>query len=184
MKEALRTIEHYAEAYSGMERLQKGKDAPFARGDQKTGVIAEFYGRVYAQSRYPACAVSYAKHSTKGYDLEIKAHGKVVRRIQVKAVSAYSCARKVSPIRSGWDDLYLLWLDKRFLPIRFTVITAASAKWASDTLTNGTMPGFQSDQIGSEELRGGEDKTVELQTLVGSETTPASTDMRCKRRRT
>ncbi|MCX6844266.1 MAG: hypothetical protein NTX53_18550 [candidate division WOR-3 bacterium] len=170
VKRVFDTIRKYADAYWEMEQLQPriwkrlhGADtiAPLPRGDQKTGVVAEFYSLLYAGHAYPRAAVSLAG-GKKHWDIEVRYSRSRVRKIQVKAVSAHSGTRRVSPIHKGWHELYLLWLDEELWPGYFRIIDASSIKSESWPLRNKTMPGQKATQVGSKDLRGGVDKLGEL----------------------
>jgi len=59
------------EAYAAFQKLQDENRDFLAVGDQKTGVIGEFFGRLYARSIYPSARAVYAADpSQTGWDLE------------------------------------------------------------------------------------------------------------------
>lgn len=118
-------IQQYAKVYQDFETLQKGEYAPLSKGDQKTGVIAEYYAKCYIESQLGIVA-NYAK-SGKSYDLEYGNSGKKTR-IQVKGVSAHSTSRTIAPLslldkdgEPSFDELYLIDMDKCFIPIAFYI---------------------------------------------------------------
>jgi hypothetical protein len=89
-------IKEYSIAYNKFEVLQiqeeQLKDRLLPKGDQKTGVIGEFYALQYLKKTNPNCDISLVKnHSQEAYDLKIDE-----RRISVKTVSEWSQERKIN----------------------------------------------------------------------------------------
>ena len=162
MKEIFGAIAQYARAYRRMECLQQGNDSVFPTGDQKTGVIAEFYGKLFAQNEYSSAKVSYTRHSTKGCDLIVKESGRRVRKIEVKAVSAYSGAGRISPVHSGWTHLYLFRLDENFQPVGFWVMKRKSFRGLQFPMRHRAMPVEGKPKSGSAEFNNRESKLAEL----------------------
>jgi hypothetical protein len=167
MRQAFDVIARYAVAYNEFENIQgDNATAPFAKGDQKTGVIAEYYGKLFAQREHPNAKVSYAGHSTNGFDLLVQEPGSADRRIQVKAVSAHSVTGRVSPIHSGWTHLYLIRLDKGFQPVGFWVMTLGSFRSAQFPLLHRTMPEDGKPRSGSVEFSGRVSRLSELREVL------------------
>ena len=110
--------------YAAFQHLQDHHPNLLAVGDQKTGVIGEFYGMIYAQAVFPGAKVSYAEDpSQTGWDLQVTANlAGPDLSIQVKTVSAYSKKRGITPLFNGWDQLYLLYLGRDFLPTGFWIV--------------------------------------------------------------
>lgn len=106
-------VQKYAKAYETLEELQKDKKIDFVpeKGDQKTGVIGEAYVYEYLKSKLNPKNISFGETSQKGWD--IKVHNK---KYQVKTISGFSEGKVISPIHDGWDELYLLKLNKKFIP--------------------------------------------------------------------
>ncbi len=114
-------ISKYAEIYSNFEKLQN--DNLLANGDQKTGVIGEYYAKIYIEN----ILKSKAKYANNGapHDLEYSDNNKLVK-VQVKAVSYYSKTRTIAPLNmndEAFDYLYLISLDKNFKPDAFYINT-------------------------------------------------------------
>jgi len=175
LKRIFAVIARYADTYCEMERLQ-GEGAPLQTGDQKTGVIAEFYGRLYVESQYPrpGYEVSYAAQG-EAWDIEVRRRGRLVRKIQVKGVSAHADYDRVSAIHPGWNDLYLLRLDHKLQPEGFWVIDATSVNWARRKLKHRTMPKHDKPESGSAEFHDREPKLDELLAILrqsGAKTRP------------
>jgi len=106
-KQIIDGIRVYAEAYAAFQKLQDENPDFLAVGDQKTGVIGEFFGLLYARSIYPSAKVVYAADpSQTGWDLEVSGDdsGRDVK-VQVKTVSGYSKTRTITPLFPGWDHL-------------------------------------------------------------------------------
>ena len=122
---AFACIQKYAQAYSDLEDLQLNPQLTFLpkRGDQKTGVVGEFYVYLFLRNRHPASGLSYGGHSQKGWDIKVSAPS---LKVQVKTVSQFSKTRAMSPIHSGWDELHILYLDKEFRPMGFWIVTETS----------------------------------------------------------
>ena len=71
-RQILNGIRVYAEAYASFQKLQDENTDLLAVGDQKTGVIGEFFGLIYARSVYPSAKVNYSSDpSQTGWDLAI-----------------------------------------------------------------------------------------------------------------
>ncbi|AEA42331.1 hypothetical protein [Fluviicola taffensis] len=117
-------IKKYAELYHEFERLQEANI--LAKGDQKTGVIGEYYAKCYIQMQQGIVSVNYAKAGDT-HDLTYKTFGsRDELKIQVKCVSAHSKTRTIAPINlsnNAFDELYLISLDEEFKPIGFYINT-------------------------------------------------------------
>ena len=116
-------ISEYAAAYRRLEDLQR-QGGPLQIGDQKTGVIGEYYVYRYLQRKYPSASLRYGTHSEKGWDIEVSEDRKKVQ-FQVKTVSAYSRTRGLSPIHSGNYFLYVVSLNAEFCPDGFWLVRLA-----------------------------------------------------------
>ena len=156
VRQILKAIKQYAEAYNQLEDMQETMSGWLPVGDQKTGVIGEFYAKIYLESMCPNTEVTYGNTSQQGWDPKIGVVPECIR-IQVKTVSEYSNTRRISPIHSGWDRLFLVYLDKEFSPVGFWVITDTSIVPADGVLRNRTMPKPGDPKSGSMEFAGRED---------------------------
>jgi hypothetical protein len=145
-----------------LEKLQRSKDSLLPVGDQKTGVIAEFYGRLYAQQQYPEAVLVYGTPSERAWDIIVRRKNQTDHKIQVKAVSAYSETSRVSIIHPGWHELYLIRLDKMLWPEGFWVLLATDADWSSDKLEGSTMPKRGTAGSGSRSFTNAADKLPAL----------------------
>lgn len=114
--EFISDIKLYANGYSLLEKAQKNKNQKFIprNGDQKTGIIGEAYIYQFLLKKGYR-NLEYGTASEKGWDIKAEL-GKKEYKIQVKTVSGFSETRTISPIHDGWDELYLLSLDKEFVP--------------------------------------------------------------------
>lgn len=140
MEEHLHAIRQYAKAYKTLEKLQRAANALLPIGDQKTGVIAEFYARIYAQIQFPSSQLLFGTPSEHVWDIKVRTPGQQDHLIQVKCVSAHSKTNRVSQIHPGWNELYLLRLDEEFWPIGFWTLKAVNAAWSTARLGGSTMP--------------------------------------------
>ncbi len=116
-------IEKYAQVYEDFEVLQKSGILP--NGDQKTGVIAEYYAKCYTDKTFKVES-EYAKPG-ECFDLSYTKDKKKFK-IQVKAVSVHSKTRIMAPLNleeiideKPFDFLYLISLDKDFRPDGFYI---------------------------------------------------------------
>ena len=123
-KEILKSIEKYALAYEELQGWQE-KLEMIPIGDQKTGCIGEFYAYLYLRKKFPSSEFSYAGHSEKAWDIEIRSNLST-EKVQVKTVSAYSTTRVISPIHYGWNQLFIIYLDKNLKPLGFWIIKDVS----------------------------------------------------------
>lgn len=129
-KEINSLIANYANIYASFEKLQKtGK---LSTGDQKTGVIAEYYAKCYIDTTFNVNA-EYAKPG-ECYDVSYTYKGKHIR-VQVKGVSAHSKTRIIAPLnieldngKASFDHLYLISLDEDFKPDGFYINTYEEIK--------------------------------------------------------
>ena len=123
----------YSKVYEEFEKLQNGKDSILPGGDQKTGVIGEYYAKCYIENHFKV-QVDYAK-SGESYDLIYKLNEENVK-IQVKCVSCYSKTRIIAPLnlnlnKNGekpFDELYLISLNRQFIPDGFYINDYTSIK--------------------------------------------------------
>ncbi len=151
-------IEEYANAYKKLQELQKEKSYPIPPGDQKTGCIGEYYIYRYLESLYPN-KIEYGHTTQKGWDIKINTEKPIY--IQVKTVSAYSKTRTISPIHKGWNELYLLYLDKKLYPKGFWVIEDSDIFNGKEKLTSKKCPKPNNSNTGSD-LPFGENKIKSL----------------------
>ena len=119
---AFACIQKYAKAYSQLECMQLNLPF-FQKGDQKTGVVGEFYVYLFLRDKHPASDLCYGNTSQKGWDIEVSMRS---LKVQVKTVSQFSKARGMSPIHPGWDELHILYLDKKLKPMGFWIVTETS----------------------------------------------------------
>lgn len=162
IKSIKRAIQKYAGAYQSLEALQQKHVKLLQKGDQKTGVIGEFYSLLFLKNEYPKANIEYAKSGQKGWDLRVVEKGKTDLRVQVKTVSEYSKTRRISPIHKGWDDLFLLFVDKRLSPSGFWSVPKKFLKISGDSLKNRVMPIPKNDKTGSEVFNGKIDRLPEM----------------------
>lgn len=131
-------ITGFAQAYAALEALQQteGAKEPHAvllplKGDQKTGLIGEYWAVRYARALFNDAAVVFGGHSQKGWDLKVQGLSTPPHYIQVKTASEFGNG-KLSPIFKPsqrpaggheaelpdyWNELWLLWLDRGFQPL-------------------------------------------------------------------
>jgi hypothetical protein len=131
-------IEDFARAYQRLEELQtrEMKKSSHERllpqkGDQKTGLIGEYWAIRYARMVFSDSRVEFGGHSQEGWDFKVIRTRHKPLYIQLKTASDFGTG-KLSPIckpsrrpsvEDGdelpryWDELWLLWLDKRLRPV-------------------------------------------------------------------
>ncbi|MEW5967166.1 MAG: hypothetical protein AB1720_09280 [Pseudomonadota bacterium] len=160
MQEIFEAIDQYASAYARLERIQRSRPLEIPIGDQKTGVIAEFFARIYARHRFPEAVLEFGSASEHAWDIKVLRPGQPELKVQVKAVSAHSQTSRVSPIHPGWHQLWLMRLDEHLRPHALWVIEAKTAPWSNTVLKNRTMPKLGKPQSGSAELRAGTNETT------------------------
>lgn len=127
----LKLFNEYAAIYNRFEDLQENKDNEerlLPGGDQKTGVIAEYYAKCYIQSfKSKVKSVAFAE-SGEPYDILYSDEERTNIRVQVKGVSAFSKTRVIAPLnikvdeatdKKPFDELFLIDLDVNFEPIGF-----------------------------------------------------------------
>lgn len=166
MQEIFDAITTYATAYCRLEELQQRRTADIPIGDQKTGAIAEFYARIYARYRFHDGRFEFGSVVQPGWDIKVTWRQRVIK-VQVKTVSAHSKTSRVSPIHPGWNELWLMRLDRSLQPVAFWIIEAGQVSWAGEVLRNRTMPRLTDPSFGSPELRGATDRTKQLAEAIG-----------------
>lgn len=121
-KELQDLINDYADVYQRFEDLQEEGD--LSNGDQKTGVIAEFYAQCYIETNLKK-DVTYADPG-EPYDLKYTSSNGEIVKVQVKGVSGNSKSRTIAPLNlkdKPFDYLYLIDMDKCFKPVAFYINT-------------------------------------------------------------
>jgi hypothetical protein len=163
MQEIFDTIDEYAKAYLRLENIQRSCTNIIPIGDQKTGVIAEFYARIYAKDKFSGATFKSGSASQHAWDIKIIQDGQPEVKVQVKAVSEHSKTSRISPIHPGWNQLWLMRLDALFRPLVLWIIEAQNVPWSNKLQKNRTMPKFgKLHSSGSVELRSGKDETEYL----------------------
>ena len=155
MQDIFDAIDQYAKAYGTLEQLQRTRTTEIPIGDQKTGVIAEFYARIYATSRFPNATFEFGSACEHAWDIKVLLPNQPEIKVQVKAVSAHSQTSRVSPIHPGWNQLWLQHLR----PQALWVIESERVTWSQRLMKNRTMQKLGNVQSGSAELRGGANET-------------------------
>jgi len=163
MNEIVASIRLYAAAYSNFQLMQDTHPGHLPVGDQKTGVIGEFYAMLFARSFYHQSTVSFA-NPTEAWDIEVAGEHDV--KIQVKAVSDYSRTRIISPIFPGWDQLYLISLDRALLPNGFWIITDPNIFDGRESLRSQKMRNPSLPNSGSQRIPFGENRLAEILPLI------------------
>ncbi len=90
MQDIFEAIEKYAEAYTQLEQIQRSRPEEIPIGDQKTGVIAEFFARIFARHCFPKASFEFGSPSEHAWDIKVLHEDRSEIKIQVKAVSAHS----------------------------------------------------------------------------------------------
>jgi hypothetical protein len=164
LSEILQSVARYAEAYSEIQSIQE--ESPLIpEGDQKTGCIGELYGYLYLANANPGATLTYGSHSEKGWDIECETEGRS-KRIQIKTVSAYSKTRTISPIHHGWDELFIIYVDRNLAPTGFWII-ADTAIVADGAVRKGCKC-RDPDKVGtgSPTLPFGDNRIAEMRTAI------------------
>jgi hypothetical protein len=163
-KRILAGIRSYASAYAAFQALQDAHPDLMAVGDQKTGVVGEYYSLLYARSLYPHAKVAYAPDpSQAGWDIEVDLGLETPSvKIQVKTVSAYSRSRAITPISPGWDHLYLLYLSRGLEPEGFWIVETANIFKGKSSLTGLSMRRPDFPDSGSQCIPWGKNRVKQL----------------------
>jgi hypothetical protein len=165
-RDIIAAIRDYATAYERFQGFQDAHPDMLPIGDQKTGVIGEFYAMLFARSIYVGCAVAFAA-PTAAWDIEVS--GARDLKIQVKAVSAYSKTRIISPIFPGWDHLYLIALDRAFSPTGFWTVTTPDIFGSRSELRSQKMRDPSKPSSGSPGIPFGDNRVSDLLPLISAE---------------
>ncbi len=145
------SIAKYAKAYEEMESHQQQQNPLIPKCDQKTGAIGEFYSMIYAKSIYSNIGddFSFGNPSQHAWDIKISKQNKSISKIQVKTVSGFSKSSTISPIHKGWDELWLLRLNKEFFPEGFWIIKDSSWITSAASGRSKKMPRVENPNCGS-----------------------------------
>ncbi len=162
-KDIIAAIKDYATAYDRFQRFQDAHRDQLPLGDQKTGVIGEFYAMIFVRSKFPGCMTRFAD-PTAAWDIEVS--GEYDLKIQVKTVSDYSTTRTISPIFPGWDYLYLLAIDRAFLPTGFWTVTTSNIFGGRPALRSQKMRDPNKPTSGSPNIPFGNNLVSELLPLI------------------
>lgn len=121
-------IKEYAKVYQRFEKYQGAvsQDTEITpelpKGDQKTGVIGEYYAKLYYEQLQEVKSVNYGPHGAC-YDLDVTLVDESKKRIQVKCVSAHSKTKTIASINMigkyetvPFDELFLIYLDINLVP--------------------------------------------------------------------
>lgn len=168
MKNIFSTIDEYATVYSKLEALQETHKRLLPKGDQKTGVIAEFYARLYAREVFEGAELVYGSTSEHAWDITVRRIDQKDHKIQVKAVSAHSTTSRVSVIHPGWNELYLIRLNERLWPEGFWTLLADSVEWSTEKLEGATMPRCNVGGSGSKVLHSATDMLPNLLNVLSA----------------
>lgn len=147
-------ISAYANVYKEFEKLQVGTNPILTSGDQKTGVIAEYYAKCYVE-QFIKNAENIVYGTTGGsHDIEFKVANKTIK-IQVKGVSAHSKTRVIAPLNlkdkegnNAFDFLYLIDLDLDFKPRAFHINSY------DEIIKNATPVNIKNGRIQGLQMRG------------------------------
>jgi hypothetical protein len=163
-------IEQYARAYRTLGDLHRQYRTLVPNGDQKTGVIAEFYARLFARIRYAGAKFEFGPTSQHAWDFKVTVPGRRRRfNIQVKAVSAHADWNRISPIHRGWNELWLMRLDRSFHPVGFWIVPAHSFDWkGKKKMLNRTMPKRSKAGSGSKAFKHATDHLDALRAAIRS----------------
>lgn len=109
--EIIAAIDRYASAYRALQELQDSHTEFLTVGDQKTGVIGEFYALLFLKNRFPNASITYSENpSQTGWDIEVVVPNRPdPLRVQVKTVSEYSSSRTITPI--------FTWMERTLVSI-------------------------------------------------------------------
>jgi hypothetical protein len=150
-------IQKYAVVYQEFELLQASNNQILVGGDQKTGVIGEYYAKCYIES----LGVKKVEYAKPGESFDLKYHSaEGTIKVQVKAVSAHSKTRTIAPLnltKSSFDFLYLISLDKNFIPNGFYINTYEYLKGKAngkDRIQGSIMKGTSMKEIVIVEKKG------------------------------
>lgn len=168
IKAVFAAIRSYAMSYSQLQEIQE-RSAMIPKGDQKTGCIGEFYGYLHLQRLHPDAILTYGGHSEKGWDIHVKSKT-VDFRVQIKTVSEYSETRTISPIHHGWDELWLIYVDRAFVPRGFWIITDRTIVSKNEVRKGCKCPSPINSRSGSPSIPFGDNRIDELtKTLESTE---------------
>lgn len=159
-------IRSYALSYSQLQDIQE-RSPLIPKGDQKTGCIGEFYGYLHLHRLHPDATLAYGRHSEKGWDVHVKSMT-VDFRVQIKTVSEYSETRTISPIHHGWDELWLIYVDRAFVPCGFWVITDRTIVAEKEVRKGCKCPSPTNPRSGSPSIPFGENRIDELMTTLNA----------------
>lgn len=157
-------IQSYALSYARLQDIQEQSHL-IPKGDQKTGCIGEFYGYLHLRRLYPSATLTYGGHSEKGWDIHVKSEA-VDLLVQIKTVSGYSETRTISPIHHGWHQLWLIFIDRDFVPKGFWAIDDRTIVAEKEVRKGCKCPSPSNPRSGSPSISFGENRIDELMKTI------------------
>ncbi len=89
-------------------------------------------------------------------------------RVQIKTVSGDSETRAISPIHHGWDQLWLIYVDRVSLPVGFWVITDRTIVAEGEVRKGYRCPLPTDSRSGSTSIPFGENRIDELMATLNA----------------
>ena len=86
---------------------------------------------------------SNRQHGTQAncpYDITVETKEGKRKKVQVKTMSEYSKTKIMSPIRSGWDELFVFYLGRDLKPKAFWILSDKSIVKGGKKLKGRKMP--------------------------------------------
>jgi hypothetical protein len=154
----LKTINEYSSVYKKFEDIQKKYDFIPKIGDQKTGIIGESFIYEYLRKKYQ-CKLEFGDHSKKAWDIS-RINGTKNILTQVKTVSYYSNTKVISKIHKGIDELYIILLDKQFIPEKIWLINNDNIEFNSKESIRGIN--IKADNFGKKYFKAKENLTEDF----------------------
>ncbi len=121
ISKAIKNVIDFGSQQRNFENFQSSNKFLLPSGDQKVGVIGEFYCMLFLKNLYPApeFEINFSENRVDEiYDIKITKSGKDYKNIQVKTVSIYSKTRLTSKINNPdkFDELIVISLDMNLYP--------------------------------------------------------------------
>jgi hypothetical protein len=137
-EELVSIITEYSKAYEKLQKFQEEHEKIIPKGDQKTGVIGEYFGLKILKEIYPESEVELStNHSQKGYDVRIKKNDST-EYIQIKTISWFSDKGMSSKINLNFKDnnkiekeldgLLIILLEKNLLEGQYLLLNKEEIK--------------------------------------------------------
>jgi len=150
ISKAIKNVIDIGSQQRNFENFQSSNKFLLPTGEQKVGVIGEFYCMLFLKNLYsePEFEIDFSENRVDEiYDIKITKSGNEYKKIQVKTVSVYSKTRLTSKINNSdkFDKLLVISLDMNLYPIGLWIINSVDIKKSKKLIVPGIYFDFNNE---------------------------------------